>query len=68
ENLYLREKAEFLYSLLEKISPELKEAVILRDIEGLSYQEISERIEIPVGTVKSRLNRGRIELSKKYGK
>ena len=65
DNIYLREKAEFLYSLLEKISPELKEAVILRDIEELTYQEISERIEIPVGTVKSRINRGRIELSKK---
>jgi len=65
DNLYLSEKAEFLYSLLEKISPELKEAVVLRDIEGLAYQEISERIDIPVGTVKSRINRGRIELSKK---
>ncbi len=65
DSLYLREKAEFLHSLLDKISPELKEAVILRDIEELSYQEISERIEIPVGTVKSRINRGRIELSKK---
>ena len=65
DNLYLSEKAEFLYSLLEKISPELKEAVILRDIEGLTYQEISDRIDIPVGTVKSRINRGRIELSRK---
>jgi len=65
DNLYLSEKAEFLYSLLEKISPELKEAVILRDIEGLAYQEISDRISIPVGTVKSRINRGRIELSRK---
>ena len=65
DNLYLSEKAEFLYSLLDKISPELKEAVILRDIQGLTYQEISERIEIPVGTVKSRINRGRIELSRK---
>jgi len=65
ENLYLAEKAEFLYSLLEKISPELREAVILRDIEGLAYQEISDRVGIPVGTVKSRINRGRLELSRK---
>lgn len=65
ENLYLSEKAAFLYSLLDKLSPELKEAVILRDIEGLTYQEISERIEIPVGTVKSRINRGRVELASK---
>ena len=65
ENLYLAEKAEFLYSLLGKISPELREAVILRDIEGLAYQEISDRVGIPVGTVKSRINRGRLELSRK---
>lgn len=65
DNLYLREKAEYLHSLLGRISPELKEAVILRDIEGLSYQEISDRIDIPVGTVKSRINRGRIELANK---
>lgn len=64
ENLYLREKAEFLYSGLGRLSPELKEAVILRDIEGLRYQEIADLLQIPEGTVKSRINRGRIELAK----
>jgi RNA polymerase sigma-70 factor (ECF subfamily) len=64
ETLYLREKAEFLYAGLESLSLELKEAVILRDIEGLAYQEIADMLEIPEGTVKSRINRGRIELAK----
>jgi RNA polymerase sigma-70 factor (ECF subfamily) len=38
--------------------------VILRDIEELAYQEIVDILRIPIGTVKSRINRGRIELSK----
>lgn len=64
ENLHLKEKAKFLYSGLGRLSPELKEAVILRDIEGFAYQEIAEILEIPEGTVKSRINRGRIELAR----
>jgi RNA polymerase sigma-70 factor (ECF subfamily) len=49
---------------LSKLSPELREAVILRDIEELSYQEIGAILGIPDGTVKSRINRGRIELAR----
>lgn len=64
ESLVLDEKARFLYGGLRKLSPELKEAVILRDIEGLAYQEIADMLGIPEGTVKSRINRGRIELAK----
>jgi len=64
ETVHLQEKAEFLYCGLERISPELKEAVVLRDIEGFAYQEIAQMLEIPEGTVKSRINRGRIELAK----
>lgn len=64
ENLYLKERAEFLMSGLRELTPELKEAVLLRDIEGLTYQEIADFLEIPEGTVKSRINRGRIELTK----
>jgi len=46
------------------LSPELKEAIILRDIEGMPYQEIADLLSVPEGTVKSRINRGRLELSK----
>ena len=49
---------------LNFLSPELREAVILRDLEEMSYQEIGQILKIPDGTVKSRINRGRLELAK----
>ena len=58
------EKVATLRKCLSKLSPELREAVILRDIEELSYQEIGAILRIPDGTVKSRINRGRVELAR----
>jgi len=58
------EAAAFLMSGLVALPPELKEAVILRDLEKLSYQDITNLLAIPEGTVKSRINRGRLELAK----
>jgi RNA polymerase sigma-70 factor (ECF subfamily) len=49
---------------LERLPPKLREAVILRDLMELSYQEMAERLELPEGTVKSRINRGREELAR----
>jgi RNA polymerase sigma-70 factor (ECF subfamily) len=49
---------------IDKLPDDLKTCVILRDIEELSYQEIVDLLKIPEGTVKSRINRGRIELAK----
>jgi len=49
---------------IDKLPDDLKTCVILRDIEELSYQEIVDVLKIPEGTVKSRINRGRIELAK----
>jgi RNA polymerase sigma-70 factor (ECF subfamily) len=49
---------------LAQLSPELREAVILRDLQGLEYSEIREVLLVPEGTVKSRINRGRIELAR----
>jgi len=56
--------ARFLMEGLQAIAPELKEAVILRDLEGMAYLEMADLLGIPEGTVKSRINRGRLELSK----
>jgi RNA polymerase sigma-70 factor, ECF subfamily len=58
------EASRFLQDGIKALSPELKEAIILRDIEGLTYQEITDLLGVPEGTVKSRINRGRIELAK----
>jgi RNA polymerase sigma-70 factor (ECF subfamily) len=58
------EAAQFLQDGLQSLSPELKEAIILRDLEGMAYQEISDLLKVPEGTVKSRINRGRLELTK----
>lgn len=49
---------------LRRLSPELREAVILRDLQGLDYGEIRTVLQVPEGTVKSRINRGRIELAR----
>ncbi len=59
-----REASEILQAALQKLSPELRESVILRDLEGMEYREISTVLRIPEGTVKSRLNRGRTELAR----
>ncbi len=49
---------------LTQLSPELREAVILRDLQQLEYAEIQSVLSVPEGTVKSRINRGRIELAR----
>ena len=59
-----REASELLQAGLQKLSPELRETVILRDLEEMEYREIAQMLEIPEGTVKSRLNRGRAELAR----
>jgi RNA polymerase sigma-70 factor, ECF subfamily len=59
-----REMAKQVQEGIDKLPEDLRTCVILRDIEELSYQEIVELLKIPEGTVKSRINRGRIELAK----
>jgi RNA polymerase sigma-70 factor (ECF subfamily) len=49
---------------LGKLSPELREAVILRDLQDLDYKDIAQVLKVPEGTVKSRINRGRTELAR----
>ena len=49
---------------LQKLSPELREALILRDLQDMDYKEIAQVLKIPEGTVKSRINRGRTELAR----
>jgi RNA polymerase sigma-70 factor (ECF subfamily) len=55
---------EMLRRALDQLPVALKTAVVMRDLHELSYQEIAERLGLPEGTVKSRINRGRIELAR----
>src|SRR5262245_26677939 len=59
-----REASEALQAALQRLSPDLREAVILRDLHEMEYREIADVLNIPEGTVKSRLNRGRAELAR----
>ncbi len=59
-----RETCEMVHSALQKLSPELREAVILRDLQDMDYREIATALRVPEGTVKSRINRGRAELAR----
>ena len=49
---------------LAELPPALREAVVLRDLQEFSYQEIADQLGLPEGTVKSRINRGRLELAR----
>ena len=59
-----REVSETVHAALGKLSPELREAVILRDLQDMDYREIASVLKVPEGTVKSRINRGRAELGR----
>jgi RNA polymerase sigma-70 factor, ECF subfamily len=59
-----RDRRSFLRRGLELLPEKLREAVVLRDLSGLSYQEMADRLHLPEGTVKSRINRGREELAR----
>ncbi len=53
---------EIIQREINKLSPKFREVIILRDIQELSYEEISKIIRVPIGTVKSRVNRARLRL------
>lgn len=59
-----REARELVHQALQKLSPDLREAVILRDLQDMDYREIAQVLKVPEGTVKSRINRGRTELAR----
>ena len=61
EQLGLR---DLIRRALAELPPALREAVVLRDLQEFSYLEIAERLALPEGTVKSRINRGRLELAR----
>ena len=63
-----RDRVTLLRQALAKLPESLRTAVVLRDLQELSYQEIADRLHLPEGTVKSRINRGRTELARQVRK
>jgi RNA polymerase sigma-70 factor (ECF subfamily) len=59
-----RDRVTLLRDALAELPDTLRAAVVMRDIQELSYQEIATRLSLPEGTVKSRINRGRTELAR----
>lgn len=59
-----RDRVELLRKAMAELAPSLRTAVMLRDIQELSYQETADHLQLPEGTVKSRINRGRTELAR----
>ncbi len=62
ESLLRTEQKSEILQALNKLSPEHRTIVVFRDVQGLSYEEIAEILEIGLGTVKSRISRGRAQL------
>jgi RNA polymerase sigma-70 factor (ECF subfamily) len=55
---------QMVRAALARLSPDLREAVILRDLQDMDYKDIAQVLRVPEGTVKSRINRGRMELAR----
>jgi RNA polymerase sigma-70 factor (ECF subfamily) len=62
-----QERARLLRAGLRALPADLREAVTLRDVNGLDYEQIADATGLPLGTVKSRINRGRLELARRMG-
>ncbi len=64
DHLASKETQKLVRGALARLSPDLREAVILRDLQDMDYREIAITLRVPEGTVKSRINRGRMELAR----
>jgi RNA polymerase sigma-70 factor (ECF subfamily) len=64
EALEQRDRVQLLRQALAALAPTLRTAVVMRDLQEYTYQEIADALHLPEGTVKSRINRGRTELAR----
>jgi RNA polymerase sigma-70 factor (ECF subfamily) len=64
ESILAQENKKIVWEGFNHLSSEIRMAVILRDIQGKKYEEIAEIMDLPLGTIKSRVNRGRLQLAK----
>ena len=66
DELVLKESLDLLQKALTRLPTMYRSAIALCDIEGLSYEDISKVMDVPVGTVRSRIHQGRVLLRKAY--
>jgi RNA polymerase sigma-70 factor (ECF subfamily) len=64
-NIERDERVRFVHRGLRALPAELRQVLILCDLEGVAYDEIARMLHLPLGTVKSRINRGRLELARR---
>ncbi len=64
DNMVRSSESQYLRDKLRQLPPDLRTLIIMRDIQDYTYQEISEHLDVPMGTIKSRINRARIKLAK----
>ena len=65
ESALRQERRQLLLDAVARLAPDQREMIVLRDMQNRSYEEIAEVLEIPVGTVRSRLHRARLELKER---
>ena len=63
-SLVAKETKALVWEGLDRLTAEMRMVIILRDVQGKSYEEIAEILDLPLGTVKSRVNRARIQLAR----
>jgi len=66
EVIVKKEKTDYILQCLEKLNTDQKEVILLRDIQGFTYEEFSDILQCSIGTVKSRINRSRLRLREIY--
>lgn len=60
--LEMAEREKRVHEALDRLSPEHRTVLVLKDMEGRKYEEMAEVLEVPIGTIRSRLHRARLEL------
>src|SRR4030066_2017372 len=64
ESLVAQETKALVWEGLGRLSADMRMVIILRDLQGKSYEEVAEILDLPLGTVKSRVNRARLQLAR----
>jgi len=64
DSFVAKETKALVWEGLDRLSADMRMVIVLRDLQGKSYEEVAEILDLPLGTVKSRVNRARIQLAR----